>query len=141
MAAANTRKRFLAPWTGSEKKPTIYHCISRVVDRKFVFGDEEREAFRMFMRMYENFSGCRVLSYCVMSNHFHLLLEVTPLPEGGISDEVLLERLTALYGEAHVEGVRIELAAAREEEKAMAADDFNDEGDLLLRSDVIQIAT
>ncbi|MGJ8634503.1 MAG: transposase [Luteolibacter sp.] len=138
MAAANTRKRFLAPWTGSEKKPTIYHCISRVVDRKFVFGDEEREAFRMFMRMYENFSGCRVLSYCVMSNHFHLLLEVTPLPEGGISDEVLLERLTALYSEAHVEGVRVELAAAREEEKAMAAVDSINEGELLLRSDEIR---
>lgn len=32
----------------------------------------------MFMRMAENFSGCRVLSYCVMSNHFHVLLEVPP---------------------------------------------------------------
>ncbi|MEO8615267.1 MAG: transposase, partial [Luteolibacter sp.] len=58
------------------EKPAIYHCISRVVDRRFVFGDEEREHFRMFMRMQENFSGCRVLSYCVMSNHFHILLEV-----------------------------------------------------------------
>ncbi|MFK7852304.1 MAG: hypothetical protein AB8D78_15110, partial [Akkermansiaceae bacterium] len=63
MAVKNTRKRFLAPWKGSELKPAIYHCMSRVVNRDFVFGDEEREAFRMFMRMYENFSGCRVLSY------------------------------------------------------------------------------
>jgi glucuronate isomerase len=46
------------------------------VDRRFVFGDAEREHFRMFMRMQENFTGCRVLSYCVMSNHFHVLLEV-----------------------------------------------------------------
>ena len=49
---------------------------SRVVDRRFVFGDAEREKFRTSMRMYENFSGCRVLSYCVMSNHFHILPEV-----------------------------------------------------------------
>jgi len=28
-----------------------------------------------------------------MSNHFHILLEVTPMPEAGISDQVLLERL------------------------------------------------
>ena len=58
-----SRKRWLASWANSEEKPAIYHCVSRVVDRRFVFGTEEREAFRMFMRMYENFSGCRVLSY------------------------------------------------------------------------------
>ena len=43
-----------------KNKPAVFHCLSRVVDRRFVFGEEEREAFRMFMRMYENFSGCRV---------------------------------------------------------------------------------
>ena len=53
----------------------------------------------MYMRMMEKFSGCRVLAYCVMSNHFHVLLEVPPLPEGGISDEELLKRLSAIYGE------------------------------------------
>ena len=79
-------KRWLSPWKDSREKPVMYHCISRVVDRRFVFGDEERERFRMFMRMQENFSGCRVLSYCIMSNHFHLLLEVPPIAEGGISD-------------------------------------------------------
>ena len=30
------------------------------------------------MRVVEKFSGCQVLSYCVMSNHFHILLEVPP---------------------------------------------------------------
>lgn len=36
------KKRWLAPWAKSEEKPEIYHCVSRVVDKKFVFGDEER---------------------------------------------------------------------------------------------------
>jgi len=62
------RARFLAPGSGSATKPAIYHVISRVVDRRFVLEDLEREQFRMFMRMQENFSGCRVLSYCFMSN-------------------------------------------------------------------------
>jgi len=57
------RSRWLAPWKDSLKKRAIYHCVSRVVDRRFVLGDEEREHFRMFMRMQENFSGCRVLAY------------------------------------------------------------------------------
>ena len=109
------KKRWLADWADSETKPAIYHCISRVVDRRFVFGDEEREVFRMFMRMYENFSGCRVMSYCVMSNHFHILLEVPPMAEGGISDGELLKRLGALHGEKFIKGVADDLAAARSE--------------------------
>ncbi len=105
--------RWLAPWKDSGEKPAIYHCISRVVDRRFVFGDAEREHFRMFMRMQENFSGCRVLSYCVMSNHFHILLEVPPMPEGGVSDEELLKRLSATNTEAFVAAVAKELEEAR----------------------------
>ena len=117
------RARWLAEWAGKQGKPAIYHCLSRVVDRRFVFGDVEREHFRMFMRMQENFTGCRVLTYCVMSNHFHVLLEVPPVPEGGISDELLLKRLAALYSEAFVDGVAQELANARKEgDGAMAAE-------------------
>ncbi len=108
-----SRKRWIVRGSESGLKPAIYHCISRVVDRRFVFGDAEREHFRMFMRMYENFSGCRVLSYCVMSNHFHLLLEVPPMAAGGITDGELLKRLSAIHHEAFVAGIAKELAEAR----------------------------
>jgi len=107
------RSRWLAGWKDSATKPAIYHCISRVVDRRFVFEESECEAFRMFFRMYENFSGCRVLAYCVMSNHFHLLLEVPRMADGGLSDEELLQRLGGLYSEAVVAGVAAELVEAR----------------------------
>jgi len=70
----------------------------------------------MFLRMYEKFSGCRVLSYCVMSNHFHLLLEVPRMVDGGLSDEELLQRLGGLYAEGVVAGVAVELAAARKKD-------------------------
>ncbi len=96
-------------------RPAIYHCISRVVDRRYVFGEVEREKFRTLMRMQENFSGCRVLSYCVMSNHFHLLLEVTPMPMAGISDAELLRRLSCLNGPVFVATVGQELTRARAE--------------------------
>jgi putative transposase len=119
------RARFLATSTGSVTKPAIYHCISRVVDRRFVFEDLEREQFRMFMRMQENFSGCRVLSYCVMSNHFHLLLEVPPMPEGGISDEELLKRLAAIYTEAFVTTVAKELKEARKTENRRLVEEIH----------------
>ena len=110
---AMRRARWLAPWKDSLEKPAIYHCVSRVVDRRFVFGEEEREKFRILMRKYESFSGCRALAYCVMSNHFHLLLEVPPMPQGGLSDEQLLERLRAIYREDVVKEVEKQLQEAR----------------------------
>lgn len=91
----------------------FYHCISRVVDRRFVLGAEEKEKFRALMRIYEKFSGCRVTAYCLMDNHFHILLEVPPMAEDGISDDALLKRLSAIYPEAFVAGVAAELAEAR----------------------------
>ena len=104
----------------------IYHVTSRVVHRQRLFSPEAKEEFRKFMRMYERFSGCRVLSYCVMTNHFHLLLEVPPLPAAGIggevvrgvdlrlSEEELLRRLGGLYSRRVVAGVAAEIASARQ---------------------------
>ncbi len=125
--------RWLATWRYSDRKPVFYHCISRVVDRRFVLGAVEKEKFRSLMRIYERFSGCRVTAYCLMDNHFHLLLEVPPMPcmpsgsDGcgtrGISDEKLLKRLSALYGEAFVAGVAAELAEARRKVAAGMADE------------------
>jgi REP element-mobilizing transposase RayT len=91
----------------------LFHVYSRVVDRRFVLGTEEKEKFRTLMRMQENFTGCRALSYCLMDNHFHILLEVPPMAESGLSDEELLKRLSAIYGEAFVAGVEKELMDAR----------------------------
>ncbi len=107
------RTRWLAPWKDSVDRPVIYHCITRVVERRLAFGPVEKEQFRAYLRMYENFSGCRVLSYCLMCNHVHLLLEVPPMKDGGLTDEELLGRLRAIYPQAFVVEVAKELAEAR----------------------------
>jgi putative transposase len=111
------RARWIVPWKDSVVKPVFYHCVSRVVDRKLVFGPNEKEKFRTFMRMQENFTGCRVVSYCLMCNHIHLLVEVPPMPEGGFADADLLGRLVAIYSEAFVAEVAKELAEARQKVK------------------------
>ncbi len=118
------KSRWLAPWKDSQSRPVIYHLISRVVDRRFVLGDGEREHFRMLMRMVENFSGCRVLSYCIMSNHFHILLEVPPMPEGGLTDGEFEKRLLATQTEASVAEVMKRLATARAEGREDEADEI-----------------
>lgn len=107
------RARWLAEWRKAAGKPVLYHVHSRVVDRRFVLGTEEKEKFRTLMRMQENFTGCRALSYCLMDNHFHILLEVPPMAVAGIPDEELFKRLSAIYGEAFVAGVAQELEDAR----------------------------
>ena len=106
--------RWIVPWADSETKPAIYHCVARVVDRRFAFGPDDKEQFRIYLRMMENFSGCRVLAYCIMCNHFHVLLEVPPRPKAGLTDEELLKRLGGLYSKAAVAVVAKELAEARQ---------------------------
>ena len=95
----------------------LYHVISRVVDRKLVFHRDEKEHFRKLMRMLEKFSGCRALAYCVMGNHFHLLLEVPPRPETGLDaatlDQALFsQRLAGIYKPGEVREIRHSLNVA-----------------------------
>ena len=60
----------------------VYHSVSRVIQRRFVFGDLERERFVEILREDEEFCGVRLRTYCVMSNHFHVLVEVPKRPSG-----------------------------------------------------------
>lgn len=39
------------------------------------------------------------------TSHFHILLEVPPMADEGLSDAEQLKRLSAIYGEALVAGV------------------------------------
>jgi putative transposase len=93
---------------------SFYHVMSRVVDRRKVFEAKDKEIFRKILRNQEAFTGVRIVTYCLMSNHFHLLLEVPdretlqPLDEEG-----LLAVLPLLYPGDVVEGVKQELDRAR----------------------------
>ena len=53
------RPRVKAPETHSAG---YYHCVSRVVGREFLFGDEEKDQFVRYMRLYEKLYGLRVVS-------------------------------------------------------------------------------
>ena len=79
----------------------FYHCVSRVVEGRFIFGTSghgsaEAERFITLMRSLEAFCDIQVLTYVLMSNHFHLLCEV-PEPRA-LSEAEVLERIEAGYG-------------------------------------------
>ena len=105
-------RRLLAPWAG--QAPAIYHCVSRVVNRNKVFHRAEKEEFVRLMRNYERFCGVRILTYCVMSNHFHLHMEVPPRPKDALSDEELCRRLRAIYAQGKVLEIREALQRCRD---------------------------
>ena len=78
----------------------VYPCLSRIVDRRFIFEEAEKEKFVQFLREYEQFCGVQVLTYCLMSNHFHILVEVPKRPETLPPAEEVLHRLKGLSGAA-----------------------------------------
>ncbi|NCD34340.1 MAG: hypothetical protein EOL87_13120 [Spartobacteria bacterium] len=78
------------------KALAYYHCMTRVVGREWLLGNAEKVHMHWLIRRVEGFSGVRVLTYALMSNHIHLLLE-EPDRETVVDDEMLLARLQALY--------------------------------------------
>lgn len=76
-----------------------YHCVSRIVGREFLLGDQEKGFFVRLLRELEAFHGCQVLTYCVMSNHFHLLLEMPAISvSANLNREEIIRRVGILYG-------------------------------------------
>src|ERR1700752_5260753 len=91
---------------------SFYHCISRVVEGRFIFGPSEAEQFLSLMRPLEAFSGVRVLTYVLMSNHFPLLCEV-PEPKT-LSEAEVLDRVEAGYGPARRQALQEEITRYRQ---------------------------
>ena len=73
-----------------------YHLVSRCAFKKMAFEDGEKAVFVKMLRKVAAFSGIEVLAYCVMSNHFHVLVHVPKPVE--LTEAVLLERVAILYG-------------------------------------------
>jgi REP element-mobilizing transposase RayT len=97
-----------------------YHVFSRVVNREFVFGDEEREQFRMLLTRLLQFSGLEAVSWCCMSNHFHILLTVpgelrADQLRAEISEEELLKRMKIAYSDQYIREVQWRINHARKE--------------------------
>jgi putative transposase len=90
-----------------------YHCISRVVNRSFVLGNMEREMFVHFMRMYERLCGVRVVTFSVLSNHFHLLVEVPKRPAVLPTEKELLTIIEKAQGKVRAHLVRSEIEEFR----------------------------
>ena len=80
-----------------------YHVMSRCALQEHLLTGEVKEMFLRILRRAERFSGVRVLDYCVMDNHFHLLVKVPKRKD--VPDGELDERVRVLYGEAKADRI------------------------------------
>tara|TARA_R110002111_G_scaffold76902_2_gene121721 strand:- start:530 stop:1468 length:939 start_codon:yes stop_codon:yes gene_type:complete len=69
--------------------------MSRTVNGETLFKDREKEVLRKMIHQIADFSGVEILTYCLMNNHFHILVRV-PFAES-VTDEELLRRYRVLY--------------------------------------------
>ena len=88
-----------------------YHLVARCALQHYLFTDEEKRVFVAMMRRVAAFSGLDILTHCVMSNHYHILVHV-PSPIS-ISEAELLRRVSALYGDARAKEMRLRWADYR----------------------------
>ncbi len=88
-------RRLVAP----EGESACYHCYGRCVNKERLLGDgEAKDRFVAELRRVAAFCGVEVLTFCVMSNHYHVLVRVDPRAKE-VDDKELVRRFRALYGE------------------------------------------
>ncbi|NCD33858.1 MAG: transposase [Spartobacteria bacterium] len=81
-----------------------YHCMTRIVGRQWLLGEAEKMHMHQLIRRVEGFSGVRVLTYALMSNHIHLLLE-EPDQDSVVGEDELLARMQSLYTEGEMDEI------------------------------------
>jgi len=90
----------LARIKGQAGASAVYHCISRTVGGEKLLDAACREKLSEILMSLSAFCGLEVITYCMMPNHFHLLIRV-PEPRE-LSDAELLGRAEDFYGKKGV---------------------------------------
>lgn len=85
--------------------------MSRIAHKVFFMTDEVRNDFIEMIRRAADFCGIRLVSWCLMANHFHLLAYL-PEPEE-IDEAEILRRFGVLNGKSRLAALVGELAAKR----------------------------
>lgn len=99
----------------------FYHVINRTVANEFLFQEEEKEEFTRLMRKTAAFTGIEILTHVVMSNHYHILLDVPARRE--LSEPEILARYQANVSATQYISVVRELARHRKSGNETAAQD------------------
>ena len=78
-------------------EPAVYHVMSRTALDGYVIGDVEKEYLFRLIKRLSSIYFAEVIGFCLMGNHFHLLVRMHPGEE--YSDEEIKKRFSLLYGD------------------------------------------
>jgi putative transposase len=78
-------------------EPGVYHVISRTALEGFVLGDMEKEFLLGLIKKLSKVYFAEVLGFCLMGNHFHLLVRMHPGESQ--SDEEIKRRFSLCHGD------------------------------------------
>ncbi len=85
------------------------------MDRRFIFEDHEKEHFCQLVRRVSGFTGLDVVTFCVMGNHIHLLIEQPdPATLPALTKAELLRRARYLYDANTIQDLEQEFQRAEE---------------------------
>lgn len=75
-----------------------FHIISRVVGDTFLLGRNEKEYFVKLIQRFSQGYFVRIHAYCIMDNHFHMLVTGMELDAQQATKVDLLKRYKLMYG-------------------------------------------
>ena len=78
-------------------EPAVYHVMSRTALDGYVIGDVEKDYLFKLIKRLSSVYFTEVIGFCLMGNHFHLLVRMHPGEE--YSDEEIKKRFSLLYGD------------------------------------------
>jgi len=78
----------------------VYHVMSRTALDGFPLGDIEKDFMLDLIRRYSALYFVEVLGFCLMGNHFHILVRM--FPEHKFTDEDIKKRYAALVMTRHL---------------------------------------
>ncbi|GAB5562387.1 MAG: hypothetical protein SynsKO_40340 [Synoicihabitans sp.] len=77
------------------KGQAVYHVMSRTVNGERLLDDVAKEVLRKQLWQIADYCGLEIITYAIMSNHFHVLVRVPQKP--AITDIELIRRYRVLY--------------------------------------------
>ena len=80
-----------------DDEPAVYHVMSRTALDGFPLGAIEKDFMLDLIRRYAALYLVEILGFCLMGNHFHILVRV--IPDYKFTDDEILKRYVAFYGD------------------------------------------
>ena len=100
--------------------------MSCVIEGRFIFDGVGKERFRVLLERHAEMVGIEVFTWCCLSNHFHLLVEVpnAEVAWAQLADEEILLRIRRVCSEERTKSLRDQLMLLKEQSPEVGYVDY-----------------